>query len=211
MKAVISILLVSSLLLAPASVNAGWTKKPEFRLTYLYRYDLRKDFRNIYADCISATFSYLDDQGRSLLKLTPFFEMSREIKWDIWERKEIGLEIGKDIFPWVYFGDAIQKVWTRENDIDWVIPFYEKRDYMESETRLCFSRNLLSVKNFKVKGFILDEYIFDFDRGAWLCNEVAIGIILPLSKYVEAKVNWGHIKRHNYDSDTAEFSLSLIF
>jgi len=190
---------------------AGWAQKPEFRLTHLYRYDLRQDFRNIYADRISATFSYLDDQGRPLLKLTPFFEMSRNIKWDIWERKEVGLEIGKDIFPWLYFGDAIQKVWTRENDIDWFIPFYEKRDYVESETRLYLSRNLFSAKNFKLKGFILDEYIFDFDRGAWLRNEVAIGIILPLSKYIETEVNWGHIKRHNYDSDAVETSITLVF
>ena len=155
--------------------------------------------------------NFQDDEGKTLLKLMPFLETRRNIRWDIWEKESLGIEIGKDIFSWLYFGDSIQQVWAKEDYHDWYIPLYVKRDYMESVTRLCFTHNLLSVKNFKLKGFILDEFTFDFDRGAWLRNEVAIGIILPLSKYIEAKVNWGHIKRHNYDSDTAEASLSLVF
>ena len=212
LKVKIIVFLVLSFLFIFSSAYADWAKKPEFRLTHLYRYDLRQDFRKLYADRISATFSYLDDEGKTLLKLMPFLETRRNIKWDIWERKSLGIEIGKDIFFWLYFGESIQKVWAREDYRNWYIPLYVKRDYMESVTRLCFTHNILSGKNFKLKGFVLNEYTFNFDRGAGVRNEVAIGFVLPLSKYIETSIDWRHIDRiHYYDSDTAEASLSLVF
>ena len=211
LKVKIIVFLALSFLFIFSSAYAGWAQKPEFRLTYLYHCDLRQAMRNAYMVYISAAFSYLDDEGKTLLKLMPFLETRRNIRWDIWEKESLGIEIGKDIFSWLYFGEAIQQVWAKEDYHDWYIPLYVKRDYMESVTRLCFTHNLLSAKNFKLKGFVLNEFTYDFDRGAWLRNEVAIGIILPLSKYIETKVNWGHIKRHNYDSDTVETSITLVF
>jgi len=211
LKVKINIFLGLSFLFIFSSAYAGWAQKPEFRLSHLYRYDLRLDIHNAYIDCISAAFTYLDDKEKPLLKLMPFFKTRRNIKWEIWERKSLGIEIGKDIFSGVYLGESIQKVWAMEDYHNWYIPAYKKRDYMESVTRLCFTHNILSGKNFKLKGFVLNEFTYDFDRGAWLRNEVAIGIILPLSKYIETKVNWGHIKRHSYDSDVVETSITLVF
>ena len=191
---------------------AGWAQKPEFRLTHLYRYDLRQDFRSLYTDRVSIAFTYLDGQEKPLFKLMPFFEIRHNIKRDFCARKEAGIEIGKDIFSWFYLDDSIQKVWTKEDLSNLYYPVYEKRDYMESVTRLCFTHNILSGKNFKLKGFVLNEYTYDFDRGAGIRNEVAIGFVLPLSKYIETSINWRHIDRiHYYDSDTAEASLSLVF
>jgi len=191
---------------------AGWSEKPEFRLSHYYRYDLRKDFRQLYIDRISATFSYLDDKEQPLLKLIPFYEIRRNIKRHFWERKEAGVETGKDIFSWFYLGESIQYVWTQEDLTNSYYPDYDKRDYMESETRFYLTHSLLSAKNFKVKSFILDEYTFDFNSESGTRNEIAIGLIFPIGKYIETDVSWRHIDRiHYYDSDTVEAAVNLVF
>jgi len=147
-----------------------------------------------------------------LLKLIPFVEIRRNIERNFWERKELGLETGKDFFPWVYLGESIQYVWTREDLTNVYYPAYEKKDYMESETRLLLSHNLLSSRYLKLKGFILNEYTYDFDKGKGARNEVAIGLIMPLGKYIETQINWRHIDRvHYYDSDTVEAAVTLVF
>ena len=189
---------------------AVWDKKPEFRWQQLYRYDLRQNNHQLYTNRLSLIFNYLDNQQKCLFKVMPFFEIRRNIDKDLWERKELGIEIGKDIFPWVYLGEGIQRSWRKEDYRYY--RNYEKRDHTESETRLMFSRNLLPKKFLTLKGFILNEYTYDFDRGAGICNEVAIGLIAPLGKYIETGINWRHIDRiHYYDSDTFEASVTFIF
>lgn len=212
MKAISIILLALSLLLTTASSYAGWTNRPEVRLTHLYHYDLRQDFRSFYADRVSITFSYLDAQEKPLFKLMPFFEMRRNIERGFWARKEAGIEIGKDISPWFYLGESIQKAWLIEDFRNWLHPIYEKLDYMELETRLCVSHILLSGRNFKLKGFLLDEYTLDLDDGEGTLNELAAGVIIPIGKYIETTLNWRHTDRITYyDSDSVEASLSLFF
>jgi len=210
MKIKISIFTGLFLLLAFLTAFATWDKKPEFRWEQLYRYDLRQDKHQLYTNRISSTFNYLDNNKNSLFKLTPFFEIRRNIDKDLCERKELGVEIGKDIFPWIYFAESIQKVWMKE-DYRYYANF-EERDYMGSYTRLKFSHDLLPKTWMKLKGFVLDEYTFDFNRMSGTRNDVVLGLVLPLSKYVEAGINWRHIDRiHYYDSDTCEASLTMVF
>jgi len=190
--------------------SAVWDKKPEFRFNQLYRFDLRQQNHQLYTNRLSAAFTYRDREKKALFKLEPFFEARRNVHNGIWERKLLGTEIGRDIFPWVYLGEAIQKTWIKE-DYKYYTN-YGKKSHPESITRLLFSKNLLSGGHIKLKGFVLDEYTFDFDRGAGICNEVAIGVSSPLNKYVEATINWRHIDRiHYFDSDTFEASVALIF
>jgi len=206
------IILLVLLFLFVSYAYAGWSQKPEFRLSSSYRYDLRQDFRNLYIDRVYATFSYLNDKKQPLLKLIPFFEIRRNIEGNLWERKELGVEVGKDFFSWVYLGESIQYVWTQEDLTNLYHPVYEKKDYMESETRLLFSHNLLSSRYLKLKGFVLNEYTYDFEQGRGVRNEVAIGLIMPVDKYFETQINWRHIDRINYyDSDTVEAVLALVF
>ena len=198
------------LLLFIAIVFAAWDKKPQFRWEQLYHYDLRQHNHQLFTNRVSLTFNYLDKEKAPLLKIAPFFEIRRNIDKDLWERKELGFEIGKDIFPWLYLGEAIQKGWMKEDDRYYAN--YEKRNYTESKTRLLLSHNLLPNKYIKLKGFILNEYTYDFDRDTSTRNEVAIGLIMPLGKYIETGINWRHIDRiHFYDSDTFEASVSLVF
>jgi len=206
-----TLLLLALPLLFFSSIGfAGWDRKPEFRFNQLYRFDLRKHDHQLYTNRISAGFLYRDTQEKALFKLEPFFEARRNLKKGIWERELLGIEIGKDIFPWVYLGEAIQQSWIKEDYRYHTI--FESKNHAESVTRLLFSRNILSNDHIKLKGFVLDEYTFDFDRGAGICNEVAIGVIAPITKYVEAGVNWRHIDRiHYYDSDTFEASVTLVF
>ncbi|MBI4972600.1 MAG: hypothetical protein HZC16_02145 [Candidatus Omnitrophica bacterium] len=189
---------------------AGWQKKPEFRWTQVYRYDLRRNHYQLYNNRLSLTLNYLDKEEKPLFKLTPFFEIRRNINKDLWERKELGIEFGKDIFSWLYLGEAIQKGWMKEDYRNY--RDYEKRDYAELETRLCLSHNLLSKKSITLKGFILNEYTYDFDEGAGMRNEVVAGLMIPIGKHIETGINWRHIDRiHYYDSDTAEAFATLVF
>jgi len=208
-KTCVLITLVSSLLTFSLCF-AGWDKKPQFRWMQLYHYDLRQADHELYTNRLSLVFNYLDKKKEPLFKLMPFFEIRRNIDKDLWERKEVGIEIGKDIIPGIYLAEAIQKGWMKEDYRHCGV--YEKRNYTESETRLLLSCNLLSRKYIKLKGFILNEYTYDFDRGRGTRNEVAIGLIVPIGKYLDTAINWRHIDRiHYYDSDTFEAAVTLIF
>ncbi len=189
---------------------AAWDRKPHFRWTQRYRHDLRQDNHQLYLNRFSPELNYLDKQNKSLVKFIPFFEIRRNIDKDLWERKELGIEIGKDIFSWLYLGEAIQKGWMKEDYSTYAN--YEKRDYLESETRLLLSHNLLASKYIKLKAFILDEYTYDFDKGEIRRNELAAGLVIPIGKYIETETNWRHIDRiHYYDSDVLEASISIVF
>ena len=203
--------LAGLLLLLPAlPVFAAFDKKPEFRWQQLYRSDFNREDHYLYTNRFSAAFNLRDKEEKVFLKLEPFFEIRRNINKDLWERKELGLEIGKDIFKWLYVGQIIQKGWMHEDYRNYAD--YEKRDYTESETRLLVKHELISSKYIKLKGFAFSEFTYDFDKGQASRNELAVGLTAPLSKYIEAEINWRHIDRiHFYDSDTAEASLTLIF
>lgn len=198
------------LLVFTSATFASWEKKPRIRWEQIYHYDLREPDHELYTNRISLAFNYLGAEQNLLFRITPFFEIRRNIDKDLWQRKELGAEIGKDIFPWLYLGQAFQKGWMKE-DYRYRAD-YAKRDYAESETRLLFSHNLLSAKYLKLKGFVLNEYTYDFDRGKGARNEAAIGLIVPIGKYIETTINWRHIDRiHYYDSDTFEGAATLVF
>lgn len=192
------------------SVVWAYWKKPEFRWQQLYRYELNRNKHRLYTNRFSATFNYLNKEVNPLFKITPFFEIRRNIAKDLWERKELGVELGKEILPWLYVGEVIQMGWMKE-DYRYYMD-YERRDYAESETRLLLSHNLLSNKYISLRGFVLNEYAYDFERETAARNEVVAGLIIPIGKHIETTINWRHIDRISYyDSDTFEASLTLIF
>lgn len=198
------------ILFIPSLVFATVTVNPQFHWTQRYHYDLRQKNHQLYVNRLSLNLNYSDKDNKGLFSITPFFEIRRNIDKDLWERKELGVEIGKEIFPWLYLGNAIQKGWQKEDYRFYAD--YEKRDYMESEMRLMLKHKLLSTKYVTLNGFILNEYTYDFDIGASTRNEVAIGLTAPVGKYAEAEINWRHIDRiHYYDSDTFEAAITLIF
>ena len=210
MKPRIIVLVVLFLGLLVSAVFASWNKKPQIRWMQLYRHDLRDEDQELYANRLSATFSYWDKKEKPLLKLMPFFEFRRNVAEGFWERKEAGIEIGKDIFPWFYLGEGIQAVWLREAYRQF--PPGKSRDSTEAETRLVFSQNLFSHKGISVKGYLLGEYTYDFDRGEATRNEVTMGLITPIGKYLETSLSWRHVDRiHDFDSDALEISATFIF
>lgn len=210
MKTKILILIGSFLFLHISITFAAWDKKPEFRLEELYRSDFREDNHSLYSNRVSATFIYQDRNDKALLKFKPFFEARFNIEKDLWERKEWGLEIGRDILPWFYFGQAIQSL-LRNEDYEFR-QIYKKRKNVESETKFLLSHNLISGEKIKLTGFILDEYTYDFNGGVSTRNEIAAGLIMPLNKHLETQINWRHIDRiHFYDSDVIESVVTLIF
>jgi hypothetical protein len=197
-------------LLSVSVAFAGWGQKPEFRWNQLYRYDTRHAEHELYTNRLSAGFIYRDKQGKELFKLTPFFEARRNLDRNFWERRELGVELGRDIFSWFYLGEVIQGVWLREDYCDYT--HTKRRDSAESETRLLFKCSIFSGSHIKLDGFASNEYTYDFDIGAAVRNELTGGIILPLNKNIETVVSWRHIDRiHDFDSDVIEASVTTIF
>lgn len=187
----------------PSYAFAEWDEKPEFRLTGTYRYDIRDDNHDLFSNRISATF-------RNAFQVMPFFEARWNIDQDLWERKEAGVEIGKKFCSWFYLGESIEHVWAKEDYL--VYADYEKRDYLEAETRLLFKQDLLSTESIKLKGYFVEEYTYDFKEDKATFNELVLGVIMPITQSAELNLNWRHIDRiHYYDSDTLEASLSFLF
>lgn len=205
-----TLFLTAAFLLSVSIAYAGWEQKPQLRWSQVYSYDNRHDDHQLYINRLSVGFRYLDKQGGELFKLTPFFEARRNVDRNLWERKELGAELGRNILPWFYLGEAIQGVWLKEDYRDYT--HTKKRDSAESKTRLLLTHNLISNSHIKLNGFASDEYIYDFDIGAGVRNELSGGVILPLNKNIETGLSWRHIDRiHDFDSDVIEASLTVIF
>lgn len=206
----ISIKLVFCLLLGLSYSFAAWEEKPGFSIMQGFRYDLRQRNHKLYTSRFSLNFDYLGKEDKSLLSLSPFFEIRRNIDKNLWERKELGVEAGKDIFPWFYLGQSIQMGWMNEDYQQYKM--YEKRNYTELETRILFSHNLMPDRFVKLKGFVLNEYTFNFNSGEPERNEVVVGISLPVGQYLKTDLNWRHIDRISYyDSDVVEASMTFTF
>lgn len=189
---------------------AGFEVKPEFRWTHLYRYDNRPNKHKLYTNRLAAVFSYLNDTGKALFKIIPFFEIRVNTAGGFKERREAGIEFGKDIFSFLYLGESIQRIWAREDSKYY--GQYQHREYMEAETRMRLSHNLIEKNKFKLIGFIYNDFTFDMDRNEGLRNELGFGFDIPIGKHLETTFNWRHIDRiHFYDSDILEGSLTLIF
>ena len=205
-----AILLISLFLLLFASNSFASWNKPEFRLSELYRYDCRDEGHELFITRASVILNYANASGEQLFKIVPFFEARRNIKKSLWERKELGLEIGRDFLSWLYLGEAVQWCWTDEDYQRY--RQYAKRKYAESETRLLLSHKLFSIGSRELKGFVLNEYTYDFNKGRGIRNELAGGFTLPIVKHLEMQINWRHIDRiHFYDSDVAEGAFTLVF
>ncbi len=204
------VLLSFSLTLFFSSAFAGWDKKPEFRWKQFYRWDRHFNSDGVYSSRFSLSFGYSDGEKQPLFKVMPFFEMRRNLDADLWERRELGVEVGKDILAWLYLGESIQQVWKNE---EWIKPqHYEKENTVEAITRLALSRRFFEKNSFYLKGFIIDEYTYDTDEGSGMRNEIMIGASAPLGKHWEAGLNWRHIDRiHYFDTDTFEAFATLIF
>lgn len=189
---------------------AGWSKNPVFSWMQFYRWDRHFNRSGIHSNCYALTFVYLDGGKHPLFKFKPFYEMRRNLDTNQWERREVGLEGGKDLLIWQYLGESIRHVWRNEEVI--VPNCYEKQNSLEVETRLIFSRNFLSKDTFSLKGFVADEYTYVTDEGRSMRNEITAGMSALSGKHWEIGLSWRHIDRISYfDADTFEVFAMLSF
>ena len=138
------VLLPFCLMLSLPSAFAGWNKKPVFSWMQFYRWDRHFNTNGIYANRYALTFGYLDGEKRTVFKATPFYEMRRNYGTNEWERREVGVEVGKDILPCLYLGESIQHVWRNEEIREPKV--YEKQNSLEAETRFVFSGKTINHK-----------------------------------------------------------------
>ena len=192
-----------------APAFAAW-QKPEFKVTQEYRYDMRHEGHELYISRFACGFNYGEKDGRRI-SIIPFFELRRNVDRSFTERKELGIEAGVHLTPWFYVAESFQATWLKE-DYGVNYSHTKKRDAAEAETRLVAMHKLCSIKNIDIKGFILDEFTYDFDIGASTRNEFAFGVLVPLHKNIETKLNWRHIDRiHDFDSDVMEAAVTVVF
>ncbi len=202
----LSVLIFGFLAVAFAAIKS----KPQIRVENKYRWDSRQDSHDLYISRFLATFDYLNSDEKTILKITPFFEDRLNMHKNLWERRELGVEIGKDISPFLYLGEGLKQVWSKEDYRNY--GQYEKRNQFESESRFMLSYGLLKNDKFELKAFAVNEYTYDFRRGAGIRNELCGGLVLPIGKNIETDLAWRHIDRiHYYDSDVVETSITLVF
>ncbi|MCX7661110.1 MAG: hypothetical protein N2Z79_00315 [Candidatus Omnitrophica bacterium] len=181
----------------------------QIQWSHLFHYDLRQSLHRFYLDRLSLRILYFKC-NKSLFEIKPFFETKINLERENIERKSFGLEIGKEIFSWLYLGGILQRNSAKEDLFAYAE--YKKRDYTDFTFKLLLSKYLLDKKHLKLKGFIQEEYTYDFDLEKGSRNEVAIGLIIPIAKFSEFIVNWRHIDRiHYYDSDTFETAINFTF
>jgi len=189
---------------------AGWSKNPLFSWTQLYRWDRHFNSNGIYSNCYAFAFIYLDGEERPLFKFKPFYEMRRNFDTNQWERREVGLEVGKDILSWLYLGESIHHAWRNEEVMS--PNRYEKQNSLEAETRIVLSRNFITKDSFSLKGFVADEYTYVTDEGRSMRNEITAGMSALFGKHWEIGLNWRHIDRISYfDTDAFEVFATLSF
>lgn len=188
----------------------AWFAQPRFFFANGFRKTIDRDHRDLFISRASMMLQLLDKDKNSIIKFTPFVEVRRNFDLDIWERREAGFEVGRDFSPWFYLGITFQKVY-KEEDYRYYIN-EDRRDKYESELRFLLSHKLISTKNFNLRGFLLNEYTYGYNRNEGTRNEVAIGVAIPIGKHLETSFDWRHIDRiHYYDSDTFESFVTLIF
>lgn len=190
---------------------AEW-EKPEVNLSSSYRYLIRER-HSIYIQRCELDFLYRRDTEKfSRLKLSPFVELRDNIQRDKLEHGEAGIEIGVDIFDWLYVGESFQ--YTRYN-YDWENYIWHPRiKYAyEAETRTMFSLPIYEIsQGKKIIAYALDEFTYSFKLSEGTRNEAVLGLIIPVTKHVDIGFDWRHIDRiHDFDSDAIETSLTLHF
>ncbi|TBR18667.1 hypothetical protein EPO66_01265 [bacterium] len=206
-RALIVIIFLSALMV---TAFAAFETKPQVRVENKYRYDTRQDNHGLYTARFMAAFNYLNNDKKPVFNIAPFFEDRFNLHRNTWERRELGVEIGKDVFPWLYLGEGLQQVWLKEDYRNYGL--YEKHEQFESESRFMLKHSLFKNEKFELNAFAVNEYTYDFRRGAGIRNELCGGLILPIGKNIETDLAWRHIDRiHYYDSDVVETSITLIF
>lgn len=190
---------------------AEW-EKPKTRLSNTYRY-LVRERHGIYIQRGEVNFSF--DRGTnnfSKIKLLPFIELRNNLQKEKLEYKEIGLEIGTDVFPWFYVGESFK--YARYN-YDWINWLWHPRikSATEAQTRVKFMLPVCRLsEERKIVAYALNEYTYSFKLGEGTRNEGVLGVTIPVTKYTEIGFDWRHIDRiHDFDSDALEAAVSLVF
>ena len=208
MKKIILIVLMISLLVIQIAF-ADW-QRPQLQYSNTFHFDIREDDKYFYGQNLTAIFSYRDTNDKDLIKISPFFEIRRNTDRDLWERKEIGVELGTELMKGIYFGQTLQETRYKE-DFEYYQQIREE-NCLEAVSKFHLQYPLIENDKITLVGFILDEYTYSFDDEESIRNEINIGLGVPLLDWLETSINWCHIDRINhFDSDTFELSATLIF
>jgi len=195
------------------NVFAKFTDRPRFRLEQLYRCDLKTNKSNLYINRFNATLNYKIERWNQEFKIIPYIENQLNIEHEVWIRNEFGVELGRDITSWMYFGQNFHYADLKEDDRD--REDFRRGNRAEWRSRLKFHLPLIKEKDtgeVKLRGYVLNEYTYNLEDGKGYKNEVVIGAVVSIIKDIELNVDWRHIDRVNYyDSDNAEFSCTLLF
>ena len=142
--------------------------------------------------------------------VSPYVHTKRNKKKNHWERNEIGLGIGKDIFDFLYLGGALQLVDYYE-DIKYY-KGYESGQTSEFVANINLEYPFLSIWDFKLEGYVTDEYKFDIFKREPTFNDITMGLSIIYNNMIKTSFGWRHHDRiEYYDSDLYEIIVSASF
>ena len=194
--------------LLPAS---AWALRPTFRLSQGGRANVRESGANNVVRSEIVTRGEVDLAQKEWWRALPFIELRRDADRGAWSRVELGAEFGFKPFPnlippfcWFYVGHSLHQAWVSPG-----------RDHPEWEIRTLFDFPfpLIQVGSRKASIFLLNEYTYDFRRGAGIRNEASAGlrVPLPLPRF-SFLLGWKHVDPvHFRDMDQVEASLLVEF
>ena len=182
---------------APVSVYAA---NFEFKNQQSLRYDISVDNEDWYITRFWAETYYNSPAVYNTFKTILFVETRYHFHSHKLCRTEMGIEVGTDLFDWLYWGESLQYA-----------TLHPGRDTIEIESILLLTFPF-RIRSHDLEFYILEEHTFAFVTGEGKRNEIGLGFTWQSKENLEVLLGWRHTDRiHYYDSDQIEASLIFTF
>lgn len=196
MKPIIFLILYLSFLISVPAYAIDF----KFKTQQSFRYDISVDNEDWYIMRFWAETFYKSPLIYNTFRIAPFVETRYHFYLHKLSRTEVGVEIGIDLFKWLYWGESLQYA-----------SLHPGRDTIELESILKFSYPF-RIKSQKVVFYVLGEHTFAFVFGEGKRAEIGFGFIWQPKEALEFLLGWRHTDRiHYYDTDQIEASVIYGF
>ncbi len=178
----------------------GETPKSDFKFKtrQSVRYDISEDHEDWYVFRLWGESYYKPRDMYNTFKVAPFFETRYHFHSKQLCRTEIGVEVGTDLFKWLYWGESLQYA-----------VLHPGRDGIELESTLIFNWPF-RIKGHDFTAYLFEEHTYAFVFGEGTINEFGVTLTWQPGDNTKFLFGWRHTDRiHYYDTDQIE--LAVIF
>jgi len=170
----------------------------DFKTQQSFRYDISVDNEDWYIIRLWAETFYKPPSIYNTFKIAPFVEIRYHFYLHKLSRTEVGVEIGTDLFKWLYWGESLQYA-----------SLHPGRDTIELESILRFTYPF-RIKSQELVFYVFEEHTFAFVFGEGKRNEIGLGFTWQPKDNLEFLLGWRHTDRiHYYDTDQIELAVTF--